>query len=530
MDGRRQADVIVCGGGTAGCVVAARLAEDPDLAVLLLEAGGPGDAEEVRDPKIWMRNIGSPRDWQFVAEPSPGLAGRRAILPMGKALGGGSSVNGLVWARGHKADFDLWEAETGDSGWGYEAALALYRRIEDWSGPPDARYRGKGGPMHISLPADPVPVATALLDVMPRFGIPKVDDLNAAAMEQGSACGIANVAVSPDGRRVSTETAYLKPRLGQPKLTVLTGAEVRRLVIDGRRVVGVEYSVDGRIETAHAGEVVLSLGAINTPKVLMLSGIGDEVELRRHGLGVVQHLSGVGRNFQDHILVAGCVFEYRVPEAPRNNSAEFTFFCKSRPDLPYPDLQPMLEETAFGSEITGPRYGLPSDPAVAFTLAPGLIRPESRGRIMLTGPRPEDPVRIEAGFLGADADVKALLTCIELCREIGNSQALRPLVRRELMPGPLGKAEIEEFLRAAAGTYFHETCTARMGRDAMAVVDGALRVYGIDGLRVADGSVMPAVAGGNTMAPCVLIGERAADLIKRDLGAVAPVPISQASP
>jgi len=523
----RRADVLVCCAGTAGCVVAARLAEDPDLSVLVLEAGAFSDAEEVRDPRIWMRNIGSERDWRFVAEPSPGLGGRCAALPMGKVVGGGSSVNGLVWARGHKADFDLWEAETGDPGWGYEAALSLYRRIEDWSGPANPRYRGQGGPMRISLPADPVPVALALADVLPGFGIPKVADLNAEGMAMDAACGIANVTVDDDGRRVSTATAYLAPRLGQPNLTVLTGAEVRRLLVAATRVVGVEYAIDGRVETAYADETVLSLGAIATPKVLMLSGIGDSAELARHGIGVVQHLPGVGANFQDHILVAGCVFEYRTPEPPRNNSAEFTFFAMSRDGLGCPDLQPMLEETAFGSEITGPRHGLPSDPSRAFTLAPGLIRPESRGRVVLTGPRPEDPVRIEANFLSAEADVRALLTCLALCREIGNSDALRPFVRRELMPGPLGAAEMETFLREAAGTYFHETCTAKMGRDAMAVVDGSLKVYGVSGLRIADGSVMPAVAGGNTMAPCVLIGERAADLLKRDLGAAAEVPASQ---
>ena len=514
-------DVIICGGGAAGCVVAGRLAAHPELRVLVLEAGGRGDVPEVRDPTIWMRNIGSERDWAFMSEPCPGLNGRRAALPMGRVLGGGSAVNGLVWARGHKADFDLWEAESGDSGWGYASAIELYRRIESWDGPA-SRLRGIDGPMPITLPNNPVPVVGALLEATTALGVPQVADHNAEAMAGGGCCAIANVNVGKDGARASTADAHLTPRLGQLNLTVLTNATVHRVVIEGRRAVGVEFEIGGEIHVVRAErEVVLSLGGVNTPKTLMLSGVGDERELKRHGIDVVQHLPGVGRNFQDHILVAGCVFEYRTPEPPRNNSAEFTFFCKSDASLPSPDLQPILEETAFGSEITRPAYDLPVDPSLAFTLAPGLIRPKSRGHLELTGPRPEDPVRIHANFLSEEADVRALMVALELCREIGNSEALRPFVKRELMPGVLPDAARLDFLRNAAGTYFHETCTAKMGRDALSVVDGALKVYGIEGLRVADGSIMPAIAGGNTLAPCVLIGERAADLIGADLGLCA---------
>lgn len=515
-------DVVICGGGAAGCVVAGRLASLGEISVLLLEAGGPGDVVEVTDPKIWMRNIGSERDWRFASEPCAGLNGRRAPLPMGRVLGGGSSVNGLVWARGHKADFDLWEAETGDAGWGFEAAIVLYRRIEAWDGPPSA-MRGTSGPMPITLPKDPVPVVGALLEALPGFGVPRVEDHNAEAMAGDGCCAIANVNVAPDGTRVSTARAYLGPQKTNPNLTVLTGATVRRVRIEGGRATGVEFEAGGEIRVVEARrEVVLSLGGVHTPKTLMLSGIGDEAELKRHGIEVAQHLPGVGGNFQDHILVGGCVFEYRTPEPPRNNSAEFTFFCKSDAALPSPDLQPMLEETAFGSEVTGPAYGLPTDPSLAFTLAPGLIRPKSQGRVSLTGARPEDPVRIDANFLSEEADVRALKIALELCRDVGNSDALRPFVKRELMPGPLADAEQLTFLRNAAGTYFHQSCTAKMGRDSMAVVDGALKVYGVQNLRVADASVMPAIAGGNTLAPSVLIGERAADLIAKDLGLSAP--------
>lgn len=512
-------DFIVCGGGTSGCVVARRLAENPSVRVLLLEAGGDERVPAVTDSRVWMSNIGSDRDWQFRSEPSATLNGRTPPLPMGKVLGGGSSVNGLIWARGHRNDFDSWAEEAGDPSWRYESILALYKRAEDWDGPANPRLRGQGGPVYITLPKDPVPVAHALVEATAAAGIPAAADLNAETMESDGGCGIPNVTVRDGNVRVSMANAYLRPMMGEPNLTVLLGARVERVRLDGLRAVGVDYVHDGAQRTAFASaEIVLSAGAIHTPKILMLSGIGDERQLKAHGIPVVHHLPGVGRNFQDHILVAGCVWEYRSPEPPRNNSAEFTFFAKSDSSLRTPDLQPVLEECAFGSEITGPRFGLPTDRAAAWTLAPGLVQPTSRGHLALTGNRASDPVAIHANFLSTPEDVKALVRCIELCREIGNSPTLREFAKRELMPGPLRGAEMEDFLRDAAGTYFHQTCTAKMGRGAMAAVDGSLKVHGIDGLRIADGSIMPTITTGNTMAPCVLIGEKAADILRRAHG------------
>jgi choline dehydrogenase len=509
----RAYDFIVCGGGTSGCVVARRLAENRNATVLLLEAGADERVDAVRNATDWMSNIGSSRDWQFEAEASVSLAGRRAALPMGRVLGGGSSVNGLIWARGHKHDFDAWAEQTGDSGWSYAAVLELYKRIERWDGTPDPKRRGTHGPVYITKPRDPIPLTAGLMAAAEQAGIPPVEDLNGAAMEGAGNCGIPNVTVKGSNERVSMASAYLRPIMAQSNLTVQLNATVLRLHIAGAKVVGVEFSLEGKLHRARANcEVILSLGAINTPKVLMLSGIGDECELKRHGIDRVQHLPGVGQNFQDHILVAGCVWEYRTPELPRNNSAEFTFFSKSAPGLPTPDLQPVLEERAFGSEATSRQYALPVDPAAAWTLAPGLVRPASRGHIALTGNRFEDPVKIHANFLSERRDVDALLQAVALCREIGNAPALREFVKREIMPGPLDAAAMERWLRSAAGTYFHQTCTAKMGRDAMSVVDGSLRVYGVAGLRIADGSVMPQITTGNTMAPCVLIGERAAEL------------------
>jgi choline dehydrogenase len=523
-DGERV-DFIVCGGGTAGCVVARRLAEDPDVRVLVLEAGGDERIEAVRNAATWMRNIGSERDWQFRAEPGAGLGGRRAALPMGKVLGGGSSINGLIWARGHQRDFDHWAEVSGDPGWQYRNVLDYYRRIEDWDGPPDPDRRGRGGPVQVTLPRQPVPLAAALVEATAALGIPAATDLNGAAMEGTGSCGIPNVTMRGTDERVSMASAFLRPVMGQPNLTVRLHAHVLRVLFDGARAIGVEYRHGGHVVRAYASaEVILSLGAIHTPKVLMLSGIGHAAALERLGVPVMHSLPGVGRNFQDHILVAGCVWEYRVPEPPRNNSAEFTFFCRSDPALPAPDLQPVLEECAFGSELTGPEYALPADPSLAWTLAPGLVTPHSRGAVSLTGDGPDDPLSVTANFLEDPRDVEALVHAIELCREIGNSPWLRPFVRRELMPGPLVRQDRVAWLRRAAGTYYHQAGTARMGResDAGAVVDGALRVHGLRGLRIADGSVMPTITTGNTMAPCAMIGERAAELIAAAHGTGTP--------
>lgn len=511
---QRQYDFIVCGGGTAGGVVAARLAANPSVRVLLVEAGGDERVEVISDSRRWMQNIGGEHDWSFRSQPCAALNGRTPPLPMGRVLGGGSSINGLIWARGHQHDYDEWAAVSGDAGWSYTNVLQTYQRIEQWQGPADTLRRGSDGPFAVSLPQDPNPVALALAETAQAYGIERVADLNGAAMEGPGACGIPNVAVTGDCQRVSVATAYLRPAIDQPNLTVVLGATVERVLLKERRAIGVQIRNHDQQWSAYANnEVILSLGAINTPKVLMLSGIGPAEHLAEQGIGCIEHLPGVGQNFQDHILVAGCVWEYQTPQAPRNNSAEFTFFCKSAAHLATPDLQPVLEECAFGSEVTRARYALPDEPSLAWTLAPGLVRPHSRGQVLLSGAHINDPLRIEANFLSDERDVNALVRAIEICRELGNSAALQPFVKRELMPGPLKGEALVRFLRDAAGTYFHQTCTAKMGQDAMSVVDGQLRVYGISGLRIADGSIMPNITTGNTMAPCVMIGERAAQLL-----------------
>ena len=503
-------DFVVCGAGSSGSVAAARLAENPDVSVLLVEAGGTDDVPEVMDAAGWPANLGSERDWSFVAQPNPHLNGRVIPLSMGKVLGGGSSINVMCWARGHQNDWDFFAAEAEDKAWSYEAVLDTYRRIEDWHGTPDPRYRGVGGPAFVQPAPDPNPLALAIVDGAESIGIPRYDSNNGPMMESHGGVAIQDIRVR-NGRRQSAFRAYVAPRLDRPNLTVLTGALVTRLTFDETRVSGVEFRIGNTNHRVRAGsEVIVSLGAIHTPKVLMQSGIGDAMELRRFGIHVTAHLPGVGHNYQDHALVP-CLWESVEPMPLRNNGSEATFFWKSDPALDTPDIHMCLIEAPFANERTRSDFDIPER---AFTMCAGVARPQSRGRVRLTGPYPKDPVAVDANLLAHPDDVKAAIAAVELCREVASSDAFRPLVKRAVAPGDLRGDDLENYVRDAAETYWHQSSTAKMGTDRMSVVDGSLSVYGVEGLRIADGSIMPRITTGNTMAPCMVIGERAAEIIK----------------
>ena len=503
---KSQYDFVVCGSGSSGSVVAGRLAKNRAVSVLLLEAGGDDDVPSVTDARQWATNIGSERYWQFKAEPNPHLNGRAIPLGMGKALGGGSSINAMIWARGHKSDWEFFASETGDPAWGYESVLDIYRRIEDWQGAPDPRYRGTGGPVFVQPPQDPKPAAQALFEGIRSLGIQIFENQNGRIMEADGGASVPDVRIR-DGKRQSVFRSYVFPYMDQPNVTVLPHALVTRLTFEDNRTTGVEISYEGRTRRIPAGrEVILSLGAIHTPKVLMQSGIGDQTELRRFGIPLVQHLPGVGHGFQDHPALC-CLWGCSV-SLPPSLVAEAVVYWKSQAGLGSPDFQ--ILQGVLNAEDAA-KFGLP---ASGWALIGNVVQPKSRGRIRLTGSDPVDTVQIEANYLCHPDDQKAALACLELCREIGNADALRCFVGREIIPGTLERPELENYIRDTAFSLWHQTSTAKMGRDEMSVVDRDLKVYGVDNLRIADGSIMPRVTTGNTMAPCVIIGERAAEIIR----------------
>ncbi len=509
---QRNYDFVVVGAGAAGSALAGRLASDPSVTVLLLEAGESTDLQPaVLVTESWFMGLGGELDWSFSALPSPHVNNRRLHQAAGRVLGGGTSINGMVWARGHEHDFDRWEQETGDFRWGYRHVLEVYKRIEDWHGTPDPQRRGVGGKVFVQPAPDPHPVAPAFLAAAAARGIPTFDDQNGVMMEGPGGGAITNVRVR-DGRRRNAPAEYLYPVMHQPNLTVLTGAHVNRLLFaDGGSptVRGIEFEWQGQVHAVDAdSEVILSAGALQSPKVLMLSGIGDPQALKRFGIPSAAPLPGVGRNFQDHPIIAAGLWEPHEPMQARNNAAEANIFVKSRPELQTPDLHIWNIEAPYVSEVTA-AHAVPG----AWAISPGLVRPESRGHLELASANPRDHARIHANMLGDRRDIEALRKSMHLARELGNSDEMKPFVKREILPGPLTGDELDNLIRNGATSMHHPVGTARMGRDDLSVVDSELRVHGVAKLRVADASVMPTITTGNTQAPSILIGERMAELL-----------------
>jgi choline dehydrogenase len=502
----RSYDYVIVGAGSAGCVVARRLVDGTDATVLLLEAGGPGEGPSLSDPPRWVENIGSRYDWAYRYAPSPHVAGRSIPFSLGKVLGGGGSINGMCWARGHRADYDGW-AEAGNPGWDFNSVLPLFKQSEHWEDGA-SEFRGAGGPIRVERAGDH-PVAAAFMDAGRACGMPYLDDLNVPEPE-GVGPMQQNV---KGGTRCGPAGAYLRPVMGNKNLTVLTGAETVKVAFTGTRCNGVAFQLDGELRSVGASrEVILCAGAIHTPRLLLLSGIGPSADLARLGLPTVVDLPGVGQNLQDHVLLAGLCFEAKHPlPAPNNNLGGSACFWKSRPALDRPDLMVLPIQVPFVSDAIAARYTIPPN---AFVITPALMRPRSRGALRLRTAEAGGPLEIQPNFLAEQADVDALTAGVELGLEIASQPAYRDMIRKWIAPPKrMSREETVAFIRCASSTYNHPVGTCAMGSGREAVVDAELRVRGALGLRIADASVMPTIPSANTNAPSIMIGEFASRLL-----------------
>lgn len=505
-------DYVVVGAGSSGCALVGTLAtKEPSAQILLIEAGDWDIAKAVIDPRLWFTNIGTDRSWNDVATPAAGVNRRAIPESTGRIIGGGSSINATIWSRPVKADLDYWASQTGDQSWGYQHGRDLLCSIEDWHGAP-SRHRGQGGPVWLQPPVDPPPLATAALEGLRELELPVVDDLNGTTREiTGNGFGYMNQIIK-GGRRYGMSQAFLYPVLAMDNVTVVTNTHAVRLNLRGSRAAGVDCVHDGTPVTFEAGrEVILSAGAFNTPKLMMLSGVGDQAELSALGIPVAAHSPEVGRNVQDHILHGGCLYEAPEPFEYRNSAANVSGYYKTDPSLERPDVSLVQIEMPYASDTIATQY---NPPPTAWALCAGLVTPQSRGTVKLRSADPTDRPVVDMRFLSHPADVAALEQSISIARNLGRTAALRPFVTREVAPGrDITGTELVDFIRNGATSYYHASGACRMGSDGRSVVDPQLRVRGVNNLRIADSTVMPRIVSVPTMPACVLIGLRLAEML-----------------
>ena len=531
-----QADYVIVGGGSAGCVLAARLSENPAVQVLLVEAGGNGRSFFVSMPAGYGKTTGEfGHSWHYHSAPETSIGGRRMLLPRGRGLGGSSNINGLIYVRGQQQDFDSW-SNLGAIGWGWADVAPYFRRLEGFAGGAD-ELRGGDGPLKIVESAHQDPTNDAVLTAFQQMGVPLVRDYNGP--EQYGA--FRYQATIHNGQRCSAADAFLRPAMGRPNLTVLTDSHCRRILFDGRVAVGIEIDRGGAVEQVVARrEVILSAGAYHSPKLLMLSGIGPGSHLQAMGVPVLHDSPGVGANLQDHFILT---MSWRLKQGSYSHNqhlggarllwnvlryvtrrngpmaipvAETGAFVKSDPVLERPDIQfhclPVtgdLDMMLADEKPTLSRYP-------GLTLAPNILRPESRGRVLLASSDPAATPDIVHNYMEAADDQRLSVRAMRLARELASMPALAELIESEAYPGEAAASDeaLLDYARAIGNTGYHPVGTCRMGLDDTAVTAPDLKVKGVERLRVVDASVMPRVTSGNTNAPTIMIGEKAADMIR----------------
>lgn len=521
-------DYIIIGAGSAGCVLANRLSADPGQTVLLLEAGAADNYPWIHIPVGYFKTMHNPKtDWCFRTEPDPGLNGRSDRWPRGKVLGGSSSLNGLLYVRGQPQDYDHWR-DLGNTGWGWQDVLPYFKKSEDQERGADA-YHGVGGPLKVSNMRVRRPICDAFITACQESQIPGNEDFNGPRQEGAGYFQL----TAHKGRRCSTSVGFLRPVRQRPNLQIITQAQTTRILLQQQRATGVEYRLGDTIRQAKANrEVIVAAGAINSPQLLLLSGIGDGAQLQQLGLETYRHLPGVGQNLQDHLQIRAV---YKTTRPTLNNEVNNPFrkmligleyilfrsgpmsmgasqvgvFCKTRPELTRPDIQFHVQPLSADS----PGAGLHK--FAAFTASVCQLRPQSRGYISLKSPDPLSYPALHPQYLSAAADQETVVAAMKLSRKIVSAPALRPFIQEEWRPGAAVQSDEQllDHARQVGTTIYHPSGTCKMGSDSLAVVDASLRVHGIGNLRVVDASIMPTLTSGNTNAPVIMIAEKAADMI-----------------